>query len=185
MVRQRRRRVGEGRRMMRVRAVVKPRKGSSMTTVTGSVQTAPGVTDQGSPQVTVWVRAHDEFAMPSVILNPVPVDGGIRRTGGAIGPRADGGHSPSRGTSWAARRRAGEGEAVKRSTSPVARMIRRSPTLAKAWWSAAVVAHSDADDASGRPWQCACGPCRAARESGRFNGVGDVAPAVARAKGGE
>lgn len=32
------------------------------------------------------------------------------------------------------------------------------------WWYGAAVKHSSADEDCGRPWQCACGPCRAARE---------------------
>ena len=32
------------------------------------------------------------------------------------------------------------------------------------WWYASAVKHSAGDEACGRPWQCACGPCRVARE---------------------
>ena len=32
------------------------------------------------------------------------------------------------------------------------------------WWYATACQHAEADDNCGRPWQCACGPCRAARE---------------------
>jgi hypothetical protein len=32
------------------------------------------------------------------------------------------------------------------------------------WWYAASVLHAEADEATGRPWQCACGPCRVGRE---------------------
>ena len=31
------------------------------------------------------------------------------------------------------------------------------------WWYPAAVKHSLADEDCGRPWQCACGPCRTAR----------------------
>lgn len=33
------------------------------------------------------------------------------------------------------------------------------------WWYEAAVKHSSADEDCGRAWQCACGPCRAAREA--------------------
>lgn len=32
------------------------------------------------------------------------------------------------------------------------------------WWMATAYQHSEADMACDRPWQCACGPCRAGRE---------------------
>lgn len=32
------------------------------------------------------------------------------------------------------------------------------------WWYAAASRHSAADEECGRPWQCACGPCRFARK---------------------
>lgn len=44
---------------MLVRAVIRPRKGSSTTSTFGMVATAPGVTPLGVPQVTCWVRARD------------------------------------------------------------------------------------------------------------------------------
>lgn len=49
-----------------------------------------------------------------------------------------------------------------------AKRIRRSPSLAGAWWSATVLQHMAADDACGREWSCCCGACRAAVETGRF-----------------
>ena len=34
------------------------------------------------------------------------------------------------------------------------------------WWLKAAVAHAEADLRCGRDWQCACGPCLAARRGG-------------------
>lgn len=34
------------------------------------------------------------------------------------------------------------------------------------WWYAAACGHAEADSSCGRRWECACGPCRAAREAG-------------------
>lgn len=47
---------------MNVRGVIKPRKGSPVTTVEASVATAPGVTDLGASQVTAFIQAHDTYS---------------------------------------------------------------------------------------------------------------------------
>lgn len=59
---------------------------------------------------------------------------------------------------------------VTRSMSPAARRIRRCPSLAKAWWSAVVLAHMAADESCGRLWSCQCGACRTARREGALGG---------------
>jgi hypothetical protein len=53
---------------------------------------------------------------------------------------------------------------VKRSICAEAKKIRRSPSMARAWWSATALSHMAADETCERAWSCTCGACCAARE---------------------
>lgn len=66
---------------------------------------------------------------------------------------------------------------MSKKRSAMAKRITQSPSVRRTWWSAAALAHIEADEACGRSWQYACGACLAGRLSGRFN---DLLSATAR-----